>query len=126
MKKNRLIFKSLMISGAIALPLISVVACSKKEENQNTVDASSIINVNKQLKFDYKGNKADILASAVTKENIEVSGYNKEEFEVNIVSVSPALNLENAVEVTYKIKDLKKNLTSSELRFVISGFKSQK
>ncbi|MFV8401384.1 hypothetical protein [Mycoplasma sp. 005V] len=123
MKKIKTIFSSLLGVATLSIPVLSAVACGNTETETQSADAKPFISLLNKLTFTYNGNKADVLAKDVTVQNIQVTGYNKDEFQVTIISVEPEHYLLDTVSVKFTIKDLKNDATSNEIRQSISGFK---
>ncbi|MFV8470452.1 hypothetical protein ACNQ2O_02030 [Mycoplasma sp. AA7A] len=125
MKKIKLLLNSVIGTSALALPILSVVACGNTEPEEKGADIKPFINVYKKLEFSYNGNKADTYAKDVNLADIKVKGYDVKEFQIIIKSVKAVPYLSSTIYVEYEIKDLKTNAKSSELIFTIGGFKAE-
>ncbi|MFV8499927.1 hypothetical protein ACNQ1M_02415 [Mycoplasma sp. VS424B] len=125
MKKIKLLLSSVIGTTFLALPVFSVVACGTTEKTVQGPDVKSFLTLYNKLEFTYNGNKAETYAKDVKVENIEIKGYNKEEFQITIKSVEPQSYLATTITIKYEIKDLKTNAKSNELVSTISGFKAE-
>ncbi|MFV8414413.1 hypothetical protein ACNQ17_02125 [Mycoplasma sp. Sp48II] len=125
MKKIKLLLNSIIGTTFLALPALSVVACGTKDTEVKGPDVKPFLSLYSKLEFTYKGNKAETYAKDAKAENIEIKGYNKEEFQITIKSVEPESYLATTISIKYEIIDLKTNSKSNELVSTISGFKAE-
>ncbi|MFV8474068.1 hypothetical protein [Mycoplasma sp. B6400] len=125
MKKIKLLLNSVIGTTVLALPVLSVVACGTTEKTVQGPDVKPFLTLYSKLEFTYNGNKAETYAKDAKAENIEIKGYNKEEFQITIISVEPESYLGTTISIKYEIKDLKTNAKSNELVSTISGFKTE-